>query len=287
MARILVVGCGKIGYPVARALASEGHVVYGIKRSIADPADHSIAWIYLDVRDAEAVARLPVEFDQVIIILTPAARSVEGYQQIYQRGLGQLLTRLQCAAAAPAVIFVSATSVYAQQNGEWIDEDSVTRPLQYNGKSLLEAEQQVLEYSSDSLVVRFSGIYGAKRNRLLKQLEQPMQLQATPPLYSNRIHQDDCIGTLLHLSALQRSATGTYRIYLASDFEPVAKFEMMTWLAAEAGLTPPTPFNAADDAPQNKRCCNKRLVASGYQFKYRDYRQGYRQVLNDSEKSCR
>jgi nucleoside-diphosphate-sugar epimerase len=283
MARILVVGCGKIGYPVAQAMVLEGHDVCGVKRSLPDPADPAIHWFSLDIRDADAVAQLPADFDQVIIILTPAARSEEGYRQIYQQGLGNLLQRLQTTDPKPLLIFVSATSVYAQQNGEWVDEDSATKPSQYNGRSLLQAEQQVLEFSSGSVVVRFSGIYGATRNRLLRQLEQPLKIQASPPLFSNRIHQDDCIGVLLHLANLQRAGGLDHNTYLATDFEPVAKFEMMTWLAETAGLIPPEPTGASENATGNKRCRNQRLIASGYQFKYPGYRQGYTQMLNGTQ----
>jgi len=280
MARILVVGCGKIGYPVAQALAADGHDICGVKRTLSETIDPAIDWFGLDIRDAVAVAELPTDFDQVIIVLTPAARSVDGYQQIYQQGLDHLLKRLQTTAPRPLLIFVSATSVYAQQNGEWVDEDSATEPTQYNGRSLLQAEQQVLGFSSGSVIVRFSGIYGAERNRLVRQLEQPLEIQVSPPLFSNRIHQDDCIGVLLHLADLQRSGGLEHDTYLATDFEPVAKFEMMTWLAETAGLNPPTPLVVAENAPGNKRCSNKRLVASGYQFKYPGYRQGYAEVLN-------
>lgn len=279
MARILIAGAGKLGLPLAQSLGSAGHEVSAIRRSTPPASDDVITWHQLDLEDRSQLDRLEPAFDLVIIILTPADRSPEGYQRIYQGALGNLLDRLDEAPARPACLFVSATSVYAQDDGAWVDESSPTEPETYNGRSLLDAENRVLQWSPNPLVIRFAGIYGPERNRLLRLLEGPLEIQRSPPTYTNRVHQDDCVAILAFLADLQLRGRNAHPVYIGADHDPAPKFEMMDWLARAAGLVRPTPVDAADDAPANKRCSNRRLLEAGYVFRYPDYRAGYRSML--------
>lgn len=293
MARILIAGAGKLGRPLAGTLVQDGHQVSAIRRG--DPGDHGdgIRWFRLDLEDPEAFKSLDAAYDQVIIILTPAARSAEGYARIYQQALGNLLRHLEGYPPRPACLFVSATSVYAQNDGAWVDEDSLTAPITYNGRSLLEAEDTVRRWSPNPLVVRFAGIYGPERTRLLRQLEQPQRIQRTPPLYTNRVHQDDCVSILWFLAELQRTRRNRHPVYIGADHCPAPRYEMMSWLAREAGLVPPIPVDAPDGSPANKRCSNRRLLEAGYRFIHPDYESGYRALLETgpgparSADSCR
>lgn len=279
MARTLILGCGKLGRPLGAMLARQGHHVIGVRRSRPPAHDDDIEWLSLDIRDNNSLASLPLDVQQIIVILTPAARNPEGYHSVYQHGLENVLAFYEQSNCAPATIFVSATSVYAQQLGEWVDESSETIPTSYNGLSLLEAEHRVLKFSKQAIVVRFSGIYGANRTRLIEKLQSPMRIQQTPPTYTNRIHQRDCVGVLHHLAAKQLDGEKLHSIYLATDHDCAPKYEMMAWLAAETGLISPTPYVAAPEAPRNKRCRNQRILDSGYRFHFRSYKQGYRDIL--------
>ena len=279
MSHILIAGCGKLGTPLGLQLVSDGQTVTGIKRRLTGNDHSAINWLALDITQPDQYHQLPPSIDALIIILTPAERSVKGYQTVYQHGVNQLLAHYGTADSRAWVLFVSATSVYGQQNGEWVDETSVTQPEQYNGQSLLKAEQAVLKFNPDSVIVRFSGIYGAARSRVIKKLESQQYIQQSPPVYSNRIHQDDCIAVLYFLICEKLANNPLDSIYLATDYDCAEKFEVMSWLAKRAGLTPPIPEIAAEGAPQNKRCSNKRLVALGFSFKYASYQEGYDAML--------
>ncbi len=279
MAKILIAGAGRLGFPLALALSGSGHEVTAIRRGGPRDGPADIRWQRLDLRDPAAVRVLDRDFDLVIVILTPAGRSPEGYRQIYRGALDNLLGHLESSRNRPSCLFVSATSVYAQIGGEWVDEESPAEPGTYNGRSLLSAEEAVLGWSPDPLIVRFAGIYGPERMRLVRQLEKPVTIQRTPPAYTNRVHQEDCVGILRYLAGLQLGGRNSHRVYLGADHCPAPKFEMMAWLARAAGLPEPIPLDAADDAPRNKRCSNRRLVETGYRFSYPDYKSGYRAIL--------
>lgn len=69
-------------------------------------------------------------------------------------------------------------------------------------------------------------------------------------------------------------------MYLASDSEPARLDEVVAWLRRQVPCRPP-----AEDARQggragSKRCDNRRLRESGFEFRYPNYRAGYRQVID-------
>lgn len=279
MAQILIVGCGKLGRPLARQLALEGHHVTGIRRNIQPPADASINWQAIDICAPAALKAVAKQFDQVIIILPPASRSPQGYAQIYQHGLGLLLNHLTTLAPNCGCLFVSATSVYGQQQGEWVDEQSATHPDAYNGKSLLAAENSIAKFSRNATSVRFSAIYGAARTGVIEKLHSRQQIQQSPPLYTNRIHQTDCIRVLHHLASLQLRGEKLAPVYVATDHDCAPKFEVMAWLAEQTGLGLPVALPAVAGAGQNKRCRNQKLLDTGFVFSYNSFKDGYRAML--------
>jgi hypothetical protein len=129
-------------------------------------------------------------------------------------------------------------------------------------------------------VVRFSGIYGRQPSALLARLSSGRLCAKSPARFSNRIHREDCVGFLEHLLSLpEREA-----LYLASDSEPVLQREMEEWMLAAMGVDATSelaPRNSAD-----RRCCNRRLLDSGYSLRYPDFRAGYRAMISSTSMSA-
>ena len=73
------------------------------------------------------------------------------------------------------ITYLSATSVYGNHNGEWVDEKSETKPTTNNGVSRLNAENQWLEFSKENnlplQIFRLSGIYSNLTNNILTRLK--------------------------------------------------------------------------------------------------------------------
>jgi nucleoside-diphosphate-sugar epimerase len=169
-------------------------------------------------------------------------------------------------------LFTSSTAVYGQRKGEWVDESSMTEPLRFNGRLLLEAEAIVHEAPETGINVRLSGIYGPGRTRLVRKVWNG-EATATSS-WTNRIHLEDCAGVLHHLMRLESPEA----LYLGSDDEPVTAAGVVTWLSAELGVAAP-PVAVAERL--NKRCRNTRLRDTGYQFEYPTFREGYRPVVQE------
>lgn len=275
--KLLIVGCGDIGQRLAQQLDGDRYQATGLRRH--PPANLP----YLNYRSCDATcadelcAVLAAQRPDVIVVsMTPGERSDAGYQQAYVQTCRNLVAGLQQERLQPRlIIFVSSTAVYAQQDGGWIDETSPTQPDGFSGRRLLEAEEVIQTSGFDHCIVRFSGIYGPGRNRLI---EQVMQGRASAsPHYTNRIHADDCAGALAHLIERQRSGT-IEALYLASDSAPTPMVEVVSWIAGKLEVE---SFLAPDAVNErgNKRIGNKRLLDSGFRPRYPDFRSGYAELI--------
>ncbi|MEZ4818967.1 MAG: sugar nucleotide-binding protein [Bdellovibrionota bacterium] len=83
---------------------------------------------------------------------------------------------------AKHVYFASSTGVYHQNQGETIDETSLTQPTRFSGTVLLQAEQWIQKHSKNHTIIRLSGLYSETRNRLLDLLQNnhPLITHAYP-----------------------------------------------------------------------------------------------------------
>ncbi len=277
-ARSLIAGCGKIGVRLGQALAHAGHEVWGLRRR-AEALPPPLIHLQADLQQPERLAELlPAGLDCVFYLATPSQYDDAGYREAYVSGLRNLLAALDARDQRPRrVVFVSSTAVYGQADGSWVDEDSPTEPRGFNGRRVLEAEHALLGSRHPGTVVRFGGIYGPGRERMLRKAEAGDPCHAGPPQYTNRIHEDDCVGVLAHIAALQAADSR----YLAVDDHPGTECEVMDWLAERLDRPRPERIPAPPDGGRagNKRCSNARLKASGYQFIYPSFREGYEAML--------
>ncbi len=105
-------------------------------------------------------------------------------------------------------------------------------------------------------------------------------IQQTPPLWTNRIHETDCIGVLYFLIKYYQAGEALDKVYLVSDDTPVSQYDIGTYIA-QLLQQPPPPIKT-DNLSQrcNKRCDNSRIKALGYRFQYPTYQRGYAQVIS-------
>ncbi len=129
--------------------------------------------------------------------------------------------------------------------------------------------------------MRFGGIYGPGRDRLIREVKAGASCVADPPVYTNRIHRDDCAGVLRHLMSLR----SPHVVYCGVDSEPAARCVVLDWLADRLGAPPPARLPPDPSAARGKRVSNARLLESGYDFLYPSFREGYAQVLDALSKT--
>lgn len=280
---ILIAGCGQIGQRLGLALAATGARVWGLRRSDA-PLPAPIIPVRADLTDPEALTAAldGCRPQAVFYITTPAEYSEAGYRAAFVTGQRNLIEALQAHDVHPAwQCFVSSLSVYAQSDGEWVDESSPTEPANFSGRRLLDGEAITAGAPWPATVVRFAGIYGGGRGRLIRRVRDGSGCVESPPRWTNRIHEDDCVGFLAHLASLPEPE----RLYLGVDDEPALQCTVMDWLAERLGCPRPPRVAGETQPPRggNRRARNERLHASGYRPLYPTFREGYAAVLAGSD----
>ena len=279
MAKTLIIGCGAIGSQLAHVLVAKGHQVTGLKRNPPKSDVGNIDYFTADITSPADLKDLSTDFDFLYFILSPDGRNEESYRAIYESGLNNLLDKFSQASSNPHWIFVSSTSVYGQSEGEWVDEDSIAQPENATSQLIRRAELKLMERDAENIVVRFSGIYGPGREYLLRMAGQAPAIQQTPPYFTNRIHQLDCIGVLAFLLELRLAGVALEQCYLASDDDPAPMWDVMSWLAEHLQCQPPTAKSVENKFVMNKRCNNQRLKSLGYKFHYPTFRAGYFELI--------
>jgi len=281
MARILIAGCGDVGTTLGLMLQQTGHEVWGLKRHPATlpPAIRGLA---ADLGDPVSLKNsLPPALDYVFYTAAADGFSEERYRAAYVDGVAKLLDALRAGGQSPRrLFFTSSTSVYAQCQGEWVDEGSPAEAGGFAGRCLRQGEELLWNGPYPASVIRFGGIYGPGRTRLIDSLRQGTATCVdNPPVYTNRIHRDDCAAALQHLMNLPAPPA----LYLGVDDESAPQCEVLRWLAGRLGVPGPTVVSAAVASEAmlraNKRCRNARLRTSGFQFRYPSYREGYAALL--------
>ena len=280
---ILIVGCGSIGLKLAMEL-KEPHQIYGLKRNAENlPAD--INGISADVTHPSSLrGKLPNKLDYIVYCLTASEFNDQAYQEIYIKGLQNLINEVSNAQLSPKrLFFVSSSSVYPQDNDQWVNEETPVSPTRFSGQRLLEAESIALNCNIPASNIRFSGIYGGSRTRLLDQVRNG-KANSDSPAYTNRVHEDDCVLILKHLIEKDIKGDTLEDCYLASDSEPIKMNELVVWMGnqiEQSGNTTEksTVANAKKRSAGSKRCSNKRLLDSGYKFKYPSFREGYGEMI--------
>lgn len=282
--RVLIIGCGDVGSECGRQLLQDhdqGVEIIGVRRNAAKLPE-AFTRISADFTDAENfIATIKQQAADFVIYSAAASQHDEaGYRSAYVDGLNNTLSAMAHWPQPPKhFFFTSSTGVYHQADHGWVDETSATEPTRFSGAIMLEAEQLLANSGLPSSTVRFSGIYGPGRNRLINAVKAGKGAPAEPLSYSNRIHRDDCAGVLAHLIQLTRQGKALDGCYLASDCEPVPLADVTDWLAQQLN-TELTDFTMGRMAG-SKRCDNRRLLESGYQFKYPHFRSGYASLLKE------
>ena len=143
---VLIIGCGDIGVTLGQELLNDGHRVIGVRRQ-ANALEHTgIEPLSLDLNDLEGAdaSALP-QADYVIYTVSADRFEESAYQSAYPDGLKRVLSVLEQHDTPPRrIFFVSSTSVYGQQEGEVVNEESPTESTSFSGNLMREAEQALL-----------------------------------------------------------------------------------------------------------------------------------------------
>lgn len=263
MKQRLIIGCGYLGERVARRWVAQGDVVCALTRSAARArrlAELGIDPVIGDVMEPASLTALP-EADSCLYAV--GFDRIGGYDKraVYVTGLRNLLQ--SSAGKISRLIAISSTSVYGQDAGEWVNEESQCAPTTEGGRICLEAEDVVRDWLSAGnvmrpvrgTILRLSGIYGPGRLiGRVDQLRRQEPLAVPPDSWLNLIHVDDAALAVCRLAEAEYPS----ELLLLSDERPLPRREFYSELARL--LNAPAPlFSVTADPSLNKRCDSFRI----------------------------
>lgn len=278
---VMIAGCGDVGGRLAVRLRDAAWQVYGLRRTVSQ-LPSGILPVAADLHEPGCPDQWPQgELDYLVYSAAATQHDEPGYRQAYVDGLRHVLSWLQSRGQRPKrLLFVSSSGVYAQADGEWIDETSPADAQRFSGQVIREAEQLAWSSGVPATVVRLTGIYGPGREWLLKQVRMGYRVSVDPPLYGNRIHADDAAGLLTFLLQADSAGQPLQDCYIGVDDEPAPLHEVVGWLRQRLGIEHWAEESAVRRSG-SKRCSNARARALGWTPQYPSYREGYAAVLRE------
>lgn len=236
MKQISILGCGWLGLPLAKALLQNGFSVNGSTTSTEKLSKlENLGILPFEITlESDSISGNIQEFLQgsetLIIDIPPKLRgnSKEDF-------IGKIATLIPYIenSAVKNVLFISSTSVYAEDNSI-VTEDTKPQPETEGGRQLLAVEHILFRNSHfKTTTLRFGGLISEDRNPI-RFLTGRKNIES-PKAFINLIHQEDCIGIILKIIE-KESWNETYNA--ASPFHP-SREDYYTQKAIELNLELP------------------------------------------------
>ena len=140
------------------------------------------------------------------------------------------------------ITYLSATSVYGDHKGNWVNENSVTKPSSSNGVNRLKAENTWLNLSKKNnyplQIFRLAGIYSEKFNILKRLQTGTVKIVNKKDHFFSRIHVED-IANILFKSINNFKNNEIYNI---CDDKPASQNEIAIYGAKLLKIDQPKPI---------------------------------------------
>jgi len=166
--------------------------------------------------DQNLVVKLK-EADHILVSIPP-----ENKEDIVVKNFSKFLE----STKVKWITYLSATSVYGDHKGEWVNENSQTNPISIKGVARLKAENSWVFLERNKKlpvqIFRLSGIYSNEKNILVRLKSGDVKLINKKNHYFSRIHVDDIANILF--KSLSKFKSG--EIYNLSDDKPSSSKEI-------------------------------------------------------------
>jgi nucleoside-diphosphate-sugar epimerase len=232
-ARVLLIGCGRLGTRLGLRLVGEGSEVVAVRR---DPSalPKEFTTVAADLRQPLA-HELP-QADAMVITLPPDDRSADGASG-YRSALEHVARALP--AVPQRVLFVSSTRVFdGAQGAHPITEADEPAPASDRARALRDGELLAVEHFA-AHIIRPAGIYGPGRESLIRRVGAGTPMQRARR--TNRIHEADLVRAL-HAMLLAEAPPAVLH---AVDQAPASLGDVTAHIAARLGVAPPPAIEPA------------------------------------------
>jgi nucleoside-diphosphate-sugar epimerase len=260
--QISILGCGWLGFHLAKSFIEKGFSVNGSTTSeskLSILENFKINAFLISVNENEIIGNFEgfLENSEILIIDIPPKLRGNATENFVSK-IKNTIPFLE-KSTVKKVIFVSSTSVYADDNSV-VTENTIPKPETESGKQLLEVEKLLLENRNfETTIIRFGGLIGADRNPI-KMISGKTNIP-NPDAPINLIHQEDCIG-IIHKIIETNSFNEIFNA--VAPFHPIRK-EYYSHKAEENGLENPE-FDVSKSSFGKTISCEKIIKNLNYFF---------------------
>lgn len=231
--KVFIAGCGYIGERIAKSYVESGANITCMVRS-SEHAERLKAdgfnTILSTLDDPTALQEFSLT-DHILFYLVPPPGG-----GIADSRARNFVSRISKSGKPAKIVYMSATSVYAEADGNVVTEETPTVPYTAMGKRRLDAEAAFLEYGSACdvpvVILRVSGIYGPGRLPLMQISQGQPLLNEDESGPSNRIHAED----LAAISVAAAEKIEGVGIFNVSDGNPSSMTSYFNACADAIGL---------------------------------------------------
>lgn len=246
--RILLTGAnGFLGHTLVPLLLQKGHSVIATGKGenrLHFPALPPFSYRSLDFTDAAEAERIVALTAPEVVIHAGAMTRVDECEQqpedAWRCNVNGTLQLLEAAAALKAFfLFVSTDFVFSGEKGMYTETDA-TGPVNFYGRTKLEAEERVMRYPSDWAIVRTCLVYGKPvegRANILSVLHQKAEKGETYAVVDDQFRTPTLVDDLAAgiWAIAEKKATGVFHI---SGDELLTPYRMALRTAAFMGTDP-------------------------------------------------
>ena len=187
------------------------------------------------------------------------------------------------------VTYLSATSVYGNHQGEWVNELSKTNPTSSNGVDRLNAERAWLNFANKQniplQIFRLSGIYSDRKNILVRLKSGKANIINKKNHFFSRIHVEDIANVLFKSLSNFKSS----EIYNISDDKPSSSEEVILYGVKILNIEKPKSIKEKEIESEmlknfykeSKKVSNKKMKSFfNYKLKFPTYVEGLNYIRN-------
>ena len=188
------------------------------------------------------------------------------------------------------ITYLSATSVYGNHDGEWVNEESKTKPTSISGIKRLAAENQWQKFSNENnlplQIFRLSGIYSIENNILKRLISGQAKIVKKENHFFSRIHVEDIANLLFN--SLKKFENN--QIYNVSDDKPASQEEIASYGSKLLKIKSPVLIELdvlengmlKDFYKDSKKVDNRKIKEFfNYRLTYPTYKEGLDKIIND------
>ena len=244
--KVLITGAnGFLGYYLTEQLLGENYDVIATGKGenrLPFYMDKHFKYVTMDFTDPFAVHDVFEKYKPDMVVHTGAMSKPDDCEQNQWQAYltnveGTITLLLNSGEQKSFFVFISTDFIFDGENGLYSEDDS-PGPVNFYGKTKVEAEDAVKEYEYDWAIVRTVLVYGKPatgRGNILSVVKEKLEKGEEYSVFDDQVRTPTYVGDLASgiVSVLEKRATGIYHL---SGMDVLTPYEMACKTADYLGL---------------------------------------------------